>query len=276
MINRCCCIIFSKDRPLQLYATLESLKKNIIGDYEVYVLFKVSSYLYEKSYRKVKFKFPKCIFYQEKNFKEDLLNIISNPYYNYILFSVDDNIFYKEIKLLEVFNNLEYYKEAIGFSLRLGENIDYCYMLNKYQKLQNYFKKDNIMYWDWKEERYDFNYCLEVSSSIYRRSFIKEILFQIDFKNPNSLEYKLNIIKNKYIDKYPWILSFTTSRSFCNPINICQDMFTQNRHMIKEEYKIENLLKLFLENKRIQINYNINIRSPHTEFDLNLIHKTNG
>lgn len=266
--SSCCCIIFSKDRPMQLWATLESLCKNIKGmnQRDIYIIIKCTNSQYKKGYRKVKFKFSKIVFYEEKNFRIDVLNIINNPFYTHVLFSVDDNIFQHEFNVNVPIRALFLQPKAIGFSLRLGTNINKCYMLGTDQKINNYTSVDEtMMIWEWNSQYADFQYCLEVSSSIYRTSFMRELLSTIYFKTPNTMEYEMDQARSRFLKRYPLLLSFKQSKCFCNPINLTQTDFS-NRNGGKPEYTVEKLLYIFLEKKQIidlKPQYTTNIYSPH-------------
>jgi len=63
-------------------------------------------------------------------------------------------------------------EETLGFSLRLGQNLDYCYSLSKEQSVPTHAVDGEIMLWNWTSAESDWNYPLEVSSSIYKMSTI--------------------------------------------------------------------------------------------------------
>ena len=57
---------------------------------------------------------------------------------NYVLFLVDDNIFVRDFSLQSACRALEQDPNALGFSLRLGRNIGFSYMLDKSQTLPEF------------------------------------------------------------------------------------------------------------------------------------------
>lgn len=270
--HKCCGVIFTKDRPLQLYSLLETWYTFVAGASDVYVLLKASNERYRKQYRKVKFKFRDAIFVEERSFHQDLVRILCNPLYSHVLFSVDDNLFVHNISLDHVMMALDNNPEAIGFSLRLGHNIKYCHTLNKKQALKTYrdggVNKDTMM-WSWIDEEFDFGYPLEVSSSVYRTSLIKTLCQNLHYNNPNSFEHAMELHKPKLAGKFPYLLSFTSSRAVCLPMNITQTE-GMTRHSSNQEYTIEKLLQKFESGQKMNwhdVLDNITITSPHTEYE---------
>lgn len=267
--HKCCCVIFSKDRPLQLHATLESFQDHVTGiDAEdVFVILKASNATFQKYYRKVKFTFKKFIFIQESNFKQDLLSIVANPYYSHILFSVDDNIFSLPISVAKIMQLTDEHPRAIGFSLRLGTNITFCHTKNQQQTLTTFREIDSdVILWNWKEEELDFGYPLEVSSSVYRTSLLKNLCQKLAYENPNTLEHQLDLYKNNVFTSFPWLLSFKTSRCFCLPMNLTQQQY-KNRHSKDDRYSIDSLLNVYKSGKKMNMHsvYKSIPESPHVE-----------
>lgn len=94
MLTRTCSIIFSKNKPIQLFATLESFQMNIIDikDHHVFVIVYCSDENHICAYKNVKYHFPKFIFIQEKEFKKDLHTLLCNPYFTDVLFLTDKDL----------------------------------------------------------------------------------------------------------------------------------------------------------------------------------------
>ena len=128
-------LIFSKDRAMQLQATIESFilhcRDNNAAN--LVVLFKASNAVHKQQYDELKKKFPVVIFVEETDFRQQVLSVVERC--KYVLFLVDDNIFVKPFSLRDVIAALDSEKNAIGFSLRLGKNTEYCYSLSSPQKL---------------------------------------------------------------------------------------------------------------------------------------------
>ena len=125
-------IVFSKDRPIQLDAFLKSLNHYFIGEKEILVLYNYSSLEYKKAYEEVFYRnnINYIIDEHEHNtFKGALLYSLKKIKSGRVIFFVDDIIvtdFFSTNDFLNI--NL---KNSI-FSLRLGSNLSYSYVVKKY------------------------------------------------------------------------------------------------------------------------------------------------
>ncbi|MGD2170287.1 MAG: glycosyltransferase family 2 protein, partial [Chlamydiota bacterium] len=157
-------LIFSYDRPLQLYATLESIYTNFQNLQDVAILYRASDDRFACAYEVVKSRFPKAHFVkQSKNFKSDfkplLLKILKEHLKSeYIAFSVDDMVVKEKVDLSEATDYLNR-TNAFFFSLRLGYEINYCYMGGYSQKIPHHVKLlNNVLAWQIDTARGDWNY----------------------------------------------------------------------------------------------------------------------
>ena len=252
--NEAVCIIFSKDRAMQLDATISSLKLQCadLKNIPVKVIYKITNPINNEQYKKLTLAYPEVEFIPEKNFKQDLIAAIRN--YEFIVFSVDDNIFVRKFYLIEFFDTLKKQVDAVGFSLRLGKNTQYCYMLNRYQQLPE-FKSitDDIIAFNWVHAECDFAYPLELSSSIYRVKEIMPLLKKLNYKNPNHLESLLYENRLNFCENKNSLLCSSTSIAFCNPINKVQKVCASNRSGNNPLYSSEKLSELFGKGYRIEI-----------------------
>lgn len=172
----------------------------------------------------------------------------------FIFFMVDDNIFVQDFDLFPITNSLRQTSDALGFSLRLGRNTTYTYMHNSPQALPEFsVMEQRILRYNWTKAEHDFNYPLEVSSSIYRATQIFPLLTVSQFQNPNMLEYALAIQSRRYAKRFPQLLCFGTSVAFCNPINIVQNVAYENRAALTHHYAIEELAERFDQGQRIDV-----------------------
>jgi hypothetical protein len=134
-VNKVAIIILSKNRAMQLDCCLRTLKENCLdlncenGEETVSVLIKTDKAVHQISYIKLAQEYPNINFINEINFKEDLLRIVKDK--DYVLFICDDNVFTHLFSLAEMIDALKENPYALGFSLRLGTNIEYCYSLDK-------------------------------------------------------------------------------------------------------------------------------------------------
>jgi glycosyltransferase involved in cell wall biosynthesis/predicted SAM-dependent methyltransferase len=239
-------LIFSKDRALQLQATIESFLLHC-RDSDVanlVVLFKTSDALHQKQYEELKLKFPTVTFVEETDFRQQVLSAVEQC--KYVLFLVDDNIFVKPFSLKDVVAALDSEKNAIGFSLRLGKNTRYCYMLSSPQKLPAFESvREGIFRYYWPGAEHDFGYPLEVSSSVYRSIEILNLLNQLEYSNPNTLEDRMSQNIGKFASSFPVLLTFDESVTFCNPVNIVQHVYESNKFGTTRRYTPEQLAEGF-------------------------------
>jgi hypothetical protein len=239
-------LIFSKDRLLQLDLLLNTLfeKCKDIYSTDVKIIYKGSTKEIEDLYKQMSQEyFQQVDFIQQTNFRDDVLKSIQG--YKYVLFLVDDCIFFGNFSLSSIVNMMERIQDAIGFSLRLGENINYCYSLNATQSIPNFSKmRDGIIFFEWLYAECDFGYPLEVSSSLYRIQDLLPILHDEIYNNPNELESILYGNLSLFVPKFTKLLSYRTSVAFCAPLNKVQKTHP-NRSGSMAVYEPANLIHLY-------------------------------
>lgn len=298
-------IIFSKDRAMQLDATLRSffLHCQDASLAQVSVLYLATDERYQRQYNQLKKDYPTVHFFPQVDFHWDVLRILS-PYikeswqhfcsqllawpmalrlqprsfiyrvrrklYNrvlfpllrkltpapaageYVMFGVDDNLFTHEFSLAQAVTALKQHPHSLGFSLRLGENTTFAYMHNTSQALPSFLPAgDQINCFNWLEAEHDFNYPLEVSSSIYCSAQIYPLLVALEFTNPNTLEGAMAARALVSYRDYPQLLCYKTSVAFCNPVNIVQNVSPANRSGHEQYYPVELLSEKFEMGERI-------------------------
>jgi tetratricopeptide (TPR) repeat protein/GT2 family glycosyltransferase/acetyltransferase-like isoleucine patch superfamily enzyme len=244
-------ILFSKDRAMQLDCTLRSFMEHCQdpGRTAMKVLYTTSGDRHEQQYRQLKATYPSVEFVREHDFKKDLLSL--SVLHEYVLFLVDDNIIVRDFLLGDVVDGLKQNDDAIGFSLRLGRNTDYCYMLRTQQKIPRFEAPcQGILRYEWIEAECDFGYPLEVSSSLYRMDDISPLLEQLNYNNPNTLELAFDACKHIFRASRNMLLCFKQSVAFCNPINMVQTMW-KNRAGEALQYSADGLASMFDAGHRI-------------------------
>jgi len=117
-------IVFTKNRPLQLDAYLESLYRYFPSELiQTYIIYKIE--LFEEQYNQLFSKYPNCTVIEENDFHSDFLKILNEITTNYILFGIDDVVYFDsvDIELIdEIFSKRS--EDIFGFSLRFGkENV---------------------------------------------------------------------------------------------------------------------------------------------------------
>lgn len=261
------CVIFSYNRPLQLYALLESMERHMRGVGTVALLYRTDQEFAE-AYNEIKRQFP-CIRYykQGENPREDfrpllksILKSLSSPY---IMFAVDDQMVKDKVNLCECTQLLES-TGAYAFYLRLSPHITFCYSENNQQKLPEFTPvTTDVWQWSFRTGSRDWNYPNSVDMTIYRREDVVPFLGILPYDSPNTLEANWAIVGS--MAKRAQGLCFEQSKVVNIPLNLVQNDW-KNRTM--NAYSPKELLAIFNEGKKINIDdvYQINNVSAHMEF----------
>jgi len=117
-------IVFTKNRPLQLDAYLESLYRYFPSELiQTYIIYKAE--LFEEEYEQLFRKYSNCIVIRENDFHSDFLKLLSQISTKYILFGIDDVVYFDSVDfdiIDETFN--KFGEDIFGFSLRFSaENV---------------------------------------------------------------------------------------------------------------------------------------------------------
>ncbi len=259
-------VIFSKDRPLQLEATIASFKARCenAGSVKLNVLYTTSNEEMERHYQEIAEQYPDVAFVREFAFKNDLISLIQNS--KHVLFLVDDCLFVKDFSIQHFIEPLSAEPTLIGASLRLGRNTTYCYSLDREQSIPQLMPLTNdLNIFEWPTEDCDFAYPLEVSSSIYRTELLLPLLAKLDYKNPNTLEAALSAVAPQLADIFSHLLCPNESIAFCAPINKVQNDFN-NRAGTSDDSGPEVLAEKF------SLGYRVDIEALH-DFTPNACHQ---
>ncbi|EKE08477.1 MAG: hypothetical protein ACD_17C00148G0002 [uncultured bacterium] len=260
-------LVFSFDRPLQLYACLESIQRYITGFQHLTVLFRASSDTFADAYRKVMDDFPKVRFVMQSmkdpkhDFKPNVHKIVFHSPSEYILFSVDDIIVKDFVDLQYCVDQLEK-TGAYGFYLRLGQNITHCYQFDQDQAVpQSHPLSEGLYAWDFSTGECDWGFPNTLDMTLFRKVDIQKPFGELKYKTPNSLEYN-------WAAEFPPAakigLYFEESKLVNIPMNVVGR--TGNPHM--NYLDKEELLAKFTEGFRINIDplYRMENNSPHCDY----------
>ncbi|PIS01611.1 MAG: hypothetical protein COT84_01690 [Chlamydiae bacterium CG10_big_fil_rev_8_21_14_0_10_35_9] len=263
--NKVDVIVFSYNRPMQLFAFLESFTEKSTNYGNIFVVVR-SDKNYESAYQEVEQSFPKAQFtYQKKpkkDFKEIVMELSFNPQKSlskYICYAVDDIIVKEAIEFNDAITALETSK-AYGFFFRLGKDIDYCYMQKTPQKIPPFEQKNNWLVFSFNKGTHDWNYPNNLDMTLYRKKDIFKELKQIDFTFPNDMEamwdpFRKN--KNKgacYLN--PKIINI--------PLNVVSDF--QNINM--EYSSAFELLELFQKGFKIDVSSFSKVKTSSVHADI--------
>lgn len=269
-------IIFSFDRPLQLYALLESMDQHMRGVGTCCVLYRSSNESFDKAYQEVAKRFYSVLFVKQgseprNDFKlltMHLLKSVSSPY---VMFAVDDIIVKDDVDLSYCARMLEC-TSAYGFYLRLGCNIDYCYSENRATPVPPMQEIDDACYaWSFYQGKGDWGYPNTVDMTVYRRDMIYAILSALPFSSPNQLEGHWASGARGVMHLIG--LCFEQSKIVNIPLNLVQQDW-HNRHM--DSYTPQELLDIFSAGKKMDISTLEHIvnKSPHMEHMLTFIDRS--
>ncbi len=264
-------LVFSYDRPLQLYAFLESCQKHVKGIKEIFVLYRSSKERFEKGYALVQKNFPNVSYVRQSNLPHlDFHPLVQKILFEksqspYLFFSVDDILVKDAFDVKEAIYHLEKTK-AYSFSFRLGENITYCYMGGFFASVPYHLSlEETIMAWQVNSARGDWTYPNSLDMTLYRKEDIKQTLSSLFFKNPNQMEWNWHTAKNIKKARKEWIgLSYSFSKAVNLPLNLVNISENKNMNLFTTEELLEKFEKGF--SMDIDSLYQIENNSVHMEY----------
>jgi len=259
-------IVFSYDRPMQLFSCLESAEKYFSGVNEIHVVYRTSNQAYDSAYTIVWKRFPYVKTHRQGgNPKADFQPLVLEAFYSspcpYVMFAVDDIIVTDYVDLGSCIDAMEVYK-AWGFFLRLGKNITYSYSYNHTipipagKNLPN-----NLFLWQFPKGVSNWGYPNSLDMTLYRKKSLKKFFEKEIVPNPNQFEA---IWDRKYKSDKEKGLCFTQSKIVNIPLNIVNTVFRNRNSNI---FTPLELLAKFQAGLKIDISqfYKIENRSPQEE-----------
>lgn len=246
-------VVFSYDRPLQLYALLESAQTYIKGIEQTHVIYRASNDQYMLGYQEVINAFSNVSFHKQgdnpaKDFKPLTLRAVFGSPSAYIMFGVDDMVAKDYVDVAECAALLEK-TQAYAFYLRLGMNLTSSYPASQVQKLPPFTPiNDRVISWQFNQGEMNWQYPNTVDMTIYRKRDIQGDLTQMNYSGPNLLESDwsarvLNILHRRG-------LCLSNSAVINIPLNRVQT-FCPTLHM--NLHSPEKLLEMFLLGEKMDI-----------------------
>lgn len=263
-------VIFSYDRPLQLYALLESLELYTQDINSVSLIYRTSQQRYEDAFQLVAAQFPNLKLYHQQStadFKSLTLQAIEDGSSDYIVFAVDDNIVKDAIELDECIKWLEETK-AYGFYLKLGSHLDYCYTENTPQQVPPMVQVHKDIYaWEFERGEKDWKYPNTVDMTLYRKKDIMDRFKELEYSNPNLLEGRWATWWVQHGAPSHFGLFYESSKILNIPLNKVQTVNIFNRDM--DLYTPQELLEKFEAGLKIDIQplYQMKNKAVHTEYE---------
>jgi hypothetical protein len=271
--SQCDLIIFSYDRPMQLFALLESVENHAQHIRKIAVLCRISP-SFEKGYKIIRQRFPDVHFVQQSNqnpksdFKPHLLELLLGNFgegADYVAFAVDDIIITDKLDFREGIRKLQE-TTAYGLYYRLGKEIDYCYMQRSYQTVPSLLDVgDGYLTWEINTAQGDWGYPNTVDLTLYPKDAIQEDILSAHFTYPNDFEGHWATSGNKVG------LCFERPKM----VNVCINTVSEFRGRDDGHFSAQRLNRLFLKGQKIDITpfYHMMNRSPHIEAELKLIRR---
>lgn len=244
-------IVFSKDRAMQLHAFLSSYLQNVQNYGTIYILYKVSDERHKKSYEELQtiYMSSPFIFVEEKQFRLQLIEIVSNSKAKLVGFYVDDMIFLQKVDY-NVLLDIPSLESVV--TLSRGKELTHSVVLNKEIDLPDFTKLQNGLIsfkWNQYECISDWTYPLGVSGYFYGKIETEIMLNNIFFKAPNSLEDGLQRYINFFKNRNG--VCFENVACCCVHANIVQ---TEWINPTIGDFSIEDLLSKWEEGMMIDLN----------------------
>ena len=120
-------IIFSRNRPLQVDALLESAHKLVTGIGDINLLYRADTEQFEEAYQKIANDYNNVILYRQytdKEFEEYLMKMIFKTGHEYVCFMVDDDLFIEDVDLRVCSQMLDKHS-AYAFRMEMGIKRNY-------------------------------------------------------------------------------------------------------------------------------------------------------
>lgn len=270
-------VVYSYDRPLQLYAFLESISNYVSGLNVITVIYRTSSDDFQQAYQKVQKNFSHVIMQKQSSnpqadFKQLTINAVYNNCAKYIIFAVDDIIVTDYIDLSASIALLEKYN-AYGFYYRLGKNLSECYSFNCKMNMPLLDEVEpDVFAWKFSSGLYDWNYPHTVDMTLYKKNDITPFILELVYHTPNSLEgcwaSKTTAIKNRCG------LCCGHTKIVNVPLNLVQKEWP-NRNM--NLYTPDQLLQKFNDGEKIDIYdlYKIENKAAHMNYKPKFVSRNN-
>lgn len=183
-------LVFSYNRPLQLYAFLESSERFLEGLHRQYVIYRAANDHYEKGYAKVKEAFPNVIYLRQsvENPSDDFGSVVKKTLFDrnvssarYITFAFDDFLIKESIDFREAVNLL---KEtgAHGFYFCLGNH------LKVHPEKQKFLIQEGVFGWQFSTMEGEWRVPNSLKMTLYKKDEIEPDFINMKFHSPNILE----------------------------------------------------------------------------------------
>lgn len=262
-------LIWSKDRACQLHLLLESLEVLSGESFDIEVIYKASSSLFEDAYSKVAYRFKTVSFVKETDFYENTVASLKCNHRNFA-FSTDDTVCIRPFSLKGLSLN-----EGEVFSLRLGLNTIVQDMYRgAVQPPLNRYKNgifNNIPTVEWNPLDYhpnnNYGYPTGLDLHVFNREKMCALLCPKNvFKTTNQLETYLF----RHRHHFSSIKSFKESVAVNIPFNNMSGITTSGVYYGRS---VEELNKMYLAGLKIDLSSIMSNKfvGCHQEVDFSMV-----
>lgn len=174
MLKKISNIVFTKNRPLQLEAYLRSLYRFFPKEHiQTYIIYKPQ--LFETEYQLLFKQYSDLSVIVETDFHRDVFNLLSQISTDYIMFGIDDVVFFDSVSF-EVIDGVfeEESSDIFGFSLRFSPEI-LADGGDKITEVAVKGQKVNKIFWP-QGKTPNTRYPFELCATIYSSELIKKII----------------------------------------------------------------------------------------------------
>ncbi len=256
-------VVFSYNRPLQLYAFLESSDKYLENLHRQFVIYRAGNDHYEKGYQKVKEAFPHviCIRQPVENPSENFAHVVKKTVFDrnvstarFVAFALDGNVIKDFIDLNKATQSL---KEtgAYGFYFRLG-----CHLDNHIEE-KRISIAEGVNAWQFSEMDGEWSLPNSVNMTLFRKEDIYPYFLCMKFHSPNILQ----ALWNEHADLSQVGLYYDQSKVVNLPMNVVME----NEWMARQVTNIstKELLTLFDQGLKMDIVPLEKIKNESVEID---------
>lgn len=197
-------LIFSQDRPLELFALLESIERYVKGLEKITVLYTTTHPEYDPAYLEIKIRFPHVQFVKEngpKSFKPLCSKILFESSLEkspFILFATDRMVFKDQINISEGIKLLDR-SGAYGLYLSYHPELEYCISLQRHQRvppatpLAGLSSGETPFAWQFSSGQDDWNNPCNFNFTLYRKKDLQDPFTKLSYDSPHTLLEKWNL-----------------------------------------------------------------------------------
>jgi hypothetical protein len=256
------CIIFSKDRAMQLDACLRSIERYAPYLGPILVIYHATSPKFEAGYNGLDYGPRATLIRQSEDFKRDVMDALASAG-EHTIFHTDDDVFFRDALCPPALSD-----RFAAFSLRLGLNTTRCHTRNRPQPLPNLRRHGRLIAWKWTEAKDDFAYPMSLDGHMFQTRLVRSMLVRASFTNPNELEDELHLRRHLAPE---WMLACRESCVVSNPVNVVTTTHA-NRAGCEPGLAPEELNRRFLAGDRIDLEAMdfSNVEAAHQEIAVSL------